>query len=142
MSHSFFIRAPPQKVFEALTDPKWLIKWGPDIAKVSRRKGGSYSFGFEGGRWVHSGKILEYVSGASVSYSWEWPGVELLGTKLRFAVRPKKGGALLDVEHSGFPKIGRWTDLYGVTEWGWTYYAMNLKSVLETGYDLRSRDDA
>jgi len=141
VSHKFFIRAPPKKVFEAVSDPKQLVKWASDTATVSPRKGGSYTLGFDGGRWIHSGKVLQYLPGVKVAYSWEWPGGELHGTKLTWTVKPMKGGTLLKVEHSGFPRSEKWTDLYGITEWGWTYYSMNLKSVMETGHDLRSSND-
>jgi hypothetical protein len=67
--------------------------------------------------------------------------VELDGTILSLSVRAKFGGTLLQIEHTGFPKAERWTDLYGGAEWGWTYFAMNLKSLLENGHDLRSRHD-
>jgi hypothetical protein len=57
------------------------------------------------------------------------------------SVEPKDDGCLLRVDHEGFPKLEDWTDLYGGAEWGWTYFALNLKSVLETGHDLRSKYD-
>jgi hypothetical protein len=56
-------------------------------------------------------------------------------------LEPAADGTLLTVEHTGFPRGEEWVELYGGTEWGWTYFAMNLKSVLESGHDLRSPSD-
>lgn len=40
-----------------------------------------------------------------------------------------------------FPREEKWTAPYGGAEWGWAYFAINLKSVPETGQDLRSERD-
>ena len=140
VGHQYLIRATPEKTFDALVNPAMLVKWLADRAELSARKGGSYRLGWTDGP-THTGKLLEYDPGRSITLSWEWPGVALRGTTLRLSVEPKDGGSLFAIEHSGFPKLDEWTDLYGGAEWGWTYFAMNLKSVLETGHDLRSRLD-
>jgi uncharacterized protein YndB with AHSA1/START domain len=140
VSHQYFIQASPKKVFRAITDPKWVVRWLADTAEMSPRKGGTYAVGWNNGP-QHRGTFLEFVPGKSVTMSWEWEGVNLHGTRFRLSVSPKGKGALLEIEHSGFPKEPAWVDLYGGTEWGWTYFAMNLKSVLETGHDLRSNHD-
>ena len=140
VSHQYFVRASPAKLFDALTNPKVLVTWLADRAEFLPRKGGRYLLGWTDGP-THTGEILEYVPGKSVALAWEWPGVTLKGTVFRLSVEPKDDGAMLVVEHTGFPKLEQWTDLYGGAEWGWTYFAVNLKSVLESGHDLRSRYD-
>lgn len=137
---AFYIRASPRKVFEAITKPGPLAKWFCESAEISLRTGGSYRFIIAGG-WEHSGTIARLVPGKSITFRWAWNGVPLRGTRFRLEVEPSPGGSLLTVVHSGFPRTEEWVDLYGITEWGWTYYAMNLKSVLETGHDLRSPKD-
>ena len=89
----------------------------------------------------HSGTILRFVPDKSITLSWEWEGISLQGTNLTLSVEPKGKGSLLKFEHSGFPIQDKWLDLYAGAEWGWTYFAMNLKSFLETGNDLRSKYD-
>jgi uncharacterized protein YndB with AHSA1/START domain len=140
VSHQYFIRAPTRKVFEAITESEWLTRWLCDRAAISPHKGGRYSIGWIDGP-THEGEVLEFVPGRSVTLAWSWEGVKLGGTQFKLSVEPKDDGALFEVEHSGFPREERWADLYGGAEWGWTYFAMNLKSVLETGYDLRSKYD-
>jgi uncharacterized protein YndB with AHSA1/START domain len=138
--HQYFIRGQPKEIFRAITDPEWIVKWLCDSAAISLRNGGSYSFGWKGGP-THHGTILALVPGKRITFSWTWPGVDLAGTRFTLAVAKKGAGSLLTVEHSGFPRSEKWTDLYGGAEWGWTYFAMNLKSVIEGGSDLRSPFD-
>ena len=140
VDHQYFIRAAPDAVFRALADPDRMTRWLCDRAEVSPRKGGRYLLAWNDGP-THTGSIIEYRRGRRISFAWTWPGVTLQGTVLAFSVRAKDDGTLLRVEHRGFPRLERWTELYGGAEWGWTYFALNLKSVLETGHDLRSRHD-
>ncbi len=134
---TFGIRSSPSRVFRALTVPGQLTRWLCESAEISCRTGGPYRFVFPGG-WEHTGTLARYVPGRSITFRWSWNGVPLKGTLFRLTVKPADGGSLLTVVHSGFPRKEKWVDLYGITEWGWTYYVMNLKSVLETGHDLRS----
>jgi len=140
VDHQYFIRAEPAAVFRALTEPAWLTRWLCDSAEISARPGGSYRLSWNGGP-THTGTIVDFVPGAKIALAWRWPGVELDGTVFSLAVEPWEGGALLRILHTGFPRREEWTDLYGGAEWGWTYFAMNLKSVLENGHDLRAKPD-
>lgn len=140
VDHQYFIRAAPARTFEAITSPLLLVKWLADTADIDLREGGRYQLGWRGGP-THTGTIAEFVPGKSIALAWEWPGVALRGTLFKLSVEPKDEGSILRVEHSGFPKEEKWTDLYGGAEWGWTYFALNLKSLLETGHDLRSPHD-
>jgi len=140
VERTFFIRAPATRVFRAISEPRGLSRWLVERASIQLRKGGSYEFEFEGG-WIHRGTVLGIKPGKQLTLSWEWKGVPLRGTVFTLAVSPRRGGSLLTLKHTGFPRQEKWVDLYGVTEWGWTYYGMNLKSVLERGRDLRSNLD-
>lgn len=140
VDHQYFIRASPELVFRAITDPKQLTQWLCDHAEISLKKGGSYSLGWTGGP-THTGTLVEFVPGERIAFEWSWPGVALRGTVFSLAVEPSGDGAILRIEHRGFPRSEEWTDLYGGAEWGWTYFPMNLKSVLENGRDLRAKQD-
>jgi uncharacterized protein YndB with AHSA1/START domain len=137
VDHQYFIRAEPAAVFQALTEPAWLTRWLCDTAELSLRKGGSYRLGWTDGP-THAGAIVDFTPGTRIAFAWTWPGTALEGTVVSLEVVPREGGALLRVRHTGFPRREEWVDLYGGAEWGWTYFAMNLKSLLEHGHDLRS----
>jgi uncharacterized protein YndB with AHSA1/START domain len=136
-----FIHASPAKVFRAISDPEFLPRWFMDRATLEPSKGGHYSFTWDGGP-THTGTLLEYVRGKRLTLTWQWPGQERLGvTRLRLSVEPKAGGTVLRFVHSGFTRGGAWGDLYEGAIQGWTYFMMNLKSVLDHGHDLRSPYD-
>ncbi|MCI4364173.1 MAG: SRPBCC domain-containing protein [Thermoplasmata archaeon] len=140
VDRQFFIRASPPTVFDAISTPRGLASWMVARAELPAKTGARYELEFDGG-WRHRGTVQRLQAGRSIALTWAWDGVPLKGTVLTLSVRAKKGGALFQLAHSGFPREKRWMDLYGVSEWGWTYYGMNLKSVLETHHDLRSRWD-
>ncbi len=127
-------------MFRALTEPAWLVRWLSDRAELDARTGGRYRLAWRDGP-EHEGTVLECVPPRRLTLAWSWPGVALAGTRLRLTLDGAPGGTLLTVEHTGFPRGERWTDLYGATEWGWTYFFLNLRSVLELGHDLRSSRD-
>jgi uncharacterized protein YndB with AHSA1/START domain len=136
-----FVDASPKKVFKYVSDPERLTRWFVDRAALSGRKGGRYALTWEGGP-THTGKVLEFVRGKSLTLTWQWPGIEDdLTTRLKISVEPKKGGAVVRFTHSGFPKKERWVDLHAGAVQGWMYFLMNLKSVVEHGHDLRSPHD-
>jgi uncharacterized protein YndB with AHSA1/START domain len=136
-----FIHTSPSKVFKAISEPQLLTRWFMDRATLPPRKGGNYSFAWEGGP-THVGKVLEFIRGRRITLAWTWPGQEHLGaTKLMLSVQSKKNGSVVWFTHSGFRTGGEWVDLYEGALRGWTYFMMNLKSVLENGHDLRSPDD-
>jgi len=137
VNRQFFVRASPSKVFEAISTPGGLASWMVVRADLPAKTGAMYELEFDGG-WRHRGMVQRFLTGRSISLAWSWDGVPLKGTVLTLSVRPKKGGALFRLVHGGFPREKKWMDLYGGAEWGWTYYGMNLKSVLETRHDLRS----
>jgi len=121
-----------------LSEPKLVTRWLSNTADFSPRKGAQYSMRWKD-RPPHRGEILEFVPGRKITFSWSWPGLErkLKLTRVRLSVRRKGRGTIFKIEHSGFPGGERWVDLYAGAVWGWTYFAMDLKSVLETGTDLR-----
>ena len=140
VERAFFVRASPSNVYRAISTPKGLVSWMVVRADLPREVGARYELEFDGG-WVHQGTVRRIQPGRSITLTWAWEGVPVKGTTLTLAVRPRRGGAMFSFLHRGFPREPKWTDLYAGAERGWTYYGMNLKSVLETGHDLRSRWD-
>lgn len=140
VSHQYFVRAQAPVVFRAVSDPAWLTRWLCDRAELTLENGGRYLLGWNDGP-THTGSIVEVIPGKRLALAWSWPGVALEGTVFSLTVEADGDGALLRIEHTGFPRNETWAELYGGAEWGWTYFAMNLKSVLETGRDLRSPQD-
>jgi uncharacterized protein YndB with AHSA1/START domain len=140
VDHQYLIHAPVENVFRAISDPAWITRWLCDRAEIEPRAGGAYSLGWTDGP-THTGTLVEFRPGERIAFAWSWPGVTLTGTVFTLSVEPFGDGTVLKVQHTGFPRTEEWADLYGGAEWGWTYFAVNLKSVLENGKDLRSPRD-
>src|SRR5690242_18346337 len=59
IEQSYYLNAPTETVFEALTEPKMLVKWFLAKAHVDPREGGDYDFDWLGG-YHYSGKIMRF----------------------------------------------------------------------------------
>jgi len=94
----YFVKAPPSKVFRALTEPSLLKKWFVASARMSPRKGGNYTFNW-GGEMAQSGKVLSYVRDKSLSLSWPQVqrGKPLGMTRATFRLKPKDDGTIPEV---------------------------------------------
>jgi uncharacterized protein YndB with AHSA1/START domain len=135
-----FIKAPPSKVFKAITEPHLLKRWFIASAKLSPRKGGNFSFEWQGG-YTLSGKVLDYARDRKLSLSWRHGKEEErpLGiTRVSFKLKPKEDGTILELTHSGYKSGNPWIEEYAEHSSGWAYYLTNLKSVLQHNRDLRS----
>jgi uncharacterized protein YndB with AHSA1/START domain len=139
----FYIDASPKKVFRAISEPERLTRWFLHDAKLAPKKGGKYTFVWQGG-YSHTGRVVEFVDGRRLTLTWPQfadDSKRLGETRLTLAVVKKGTGSLLRIEHTGFQKNERWIETYAGTHSGWAYFVMNLKSVLEHGHDLRSKHD-
>ena len=141
IQQSYFVAAPVSKVFRALSDPRGLTTWFLAKAQVEPRKGGAYEFEWRAG-YRHSGKVLDFVRGKKLSLTWpNGVGRKRLTTRVTFSVRRQGRGTRVHLRHTGYPRSDPWIEVYGATQCGWSYFLMNLKSVLEHGHDLRSPKD-
>jgi len=138
IEQSYYFEAPVEKVFQALTDSKILVKWFLSKAKVVPKKGESYSFDWIGGYHM-VGKVKEFEMNRSVSFSWsdKLKSGKLARTTVSFKVAKKGQGTSLKLYHTGFVD----PEHYAECSSRWGYYLTNMKSVLDHGTDLRSEYD-
>src|SRR5579863_5091341 len=116
VDRQFFVRTSPSKAFEAVSTPGGLASWMVVRAELPSKTGAEYELEFDGG-WRHRGTVRGFRAGRSIALTWAWDGVPLKGTVFTLSVRAKKGGSLVQLVHSGFPREKKWVDLYGVSEW-------------------------
>ena len=138
IEQAYFFKAPPKKVFQALTDSRVLTKWFLSKANVVPKRGGTYAFDWIGGYHM-TGEVKEIEANKSVSYSWHdrLESGEVTNTIASFEVVRKGNGTLLKLHHTGFEDPVHFAECS--SRWG--YYLTNMKSVLEHGKDLRSKYD-
>jgi len=115
------IAAPPERVFQALTDPRQLLRWWSDDAcraelwEFDARPGGRWRF-----KTAHSGKaingvtdfeasgeILEYDPPRLLTYTWfaNWNDDPAQRTLVRWDLTPSAVGTRVKVTHSGLAKL-------------------------------------
>jgi uncharacterized protein YndB with AHSA1/START domain len=137
-----YLAATPATVFEALTTSRGLSRWFLESAEIEPKAGTEYTFTWQGG-YHHSARVLAAVPGRRLVLAWpNRLGRQTKMTAVAFSLRKKGRGTLLTLRHEGYPRSGGWLEIYGSTQSGWAYFLTNLKSVLATGRDLRSDDDA
>jgi uncharacterized protein YndB with AHSA1/START domain len=142
IEQTFFVAAPPARVYSALTQPRQLTKWFLESASINPKAGSAFRFTWPGG-YALKGKVEAAVSARRLELEWRdrFDGGPTFRTRVRFTLRKKGKGTVLTVTHRGFKNGKRWVALYGSIQAGWAYYLSNLRSVLEHGIDLRSELD-
>ena len=139
------IAAPPERVFEALIDPKQVLQWWTsDACQID-------SFAMEpkrGGRWRYDskqstlnvsgvskfhceGEVLEYDPPRLLAYSWiaNWHADKSRRTVVRWELAPKSGGTQVKVTHSGLAQEPTARKDYSG---GWPGVVENLKKFVES----------
>ena len=74
------IKSPPSRVFKAITDPKQLTQWFPDVASLEPKVGGKISFRFSesnsktiSDNQIIEGEIIELEKNKRLVYTWGHP---------------------------------------------------------------------
>jgi len=112
-----YIAAPPDRVFQALIDPKQVMAWWTTPESPIE------SFSIEpkcGGRWIYDtkqtkinvdgvtkfhceGEVLEYDPPRVLAYTWiaNWHADKSRRTVVRWELTPQSNGTLVKITHSG-----------------------------------------
>ena len=114
------IAAPPDRVFQALTDADQLKRWfsSPECPakfwQMDPRLGGKYGYATEKGTMVVNGvtefechgEIVEYDPPRVIAYTWlaNWHDAAARSTTVRWELTPKASGTQVRVTHSGLAK--------------------------------------
>jgi uncharacterized protein YndB with AHSA1/START domain len=139
------IAAPPDRVFQALIDPRQVLQWWgqegvyrcTEFASDVRRGGQwrSAGVGPDGGRFEASGEYIEVDPPRLLIYSWvaSWTGA--LKTTVRWELNPANNGTLLRLSHSGLSAHPELAQSYR----GWPRMLEWLKAFLERGETVEMR---
>ena len=111
------IKAPPAKVYAALTKPEQMVQWwGPDAgptlsAEADVRPGGRFSVVFRllnGAEYNPSGVYRVVVPEKKLVFTWEWSGAPERESLVTFLLEPfdgviEGGGTILTLIHEQLP---------------------------------------
>jgi uncharacterized protein YndB with AHSA1/START domain len=103
------LKAPPERVYVAWTDPEKLIRWfgradataGSFKADIDARVGGRFRFSFSTASEYYevSGVYREVVPNARLVFSWAWHSTPERESEVTVAIRPDGAGTLLTLHH-------------------------------------------
>lgn len=105
------IKAPPQKVYAAWTEPEKLMQWfGPDAGKVVSaetdvRVGGRFRIVFhtlDGEQHDVSGTYSEVAPNQKLAFSWAWRTLPERESRVTLTFKPDGEGTLLTLLHEQF----------------------------------------
>ena len=130
LEKELFIKASPERVFQALIEKADLERWFVQKAEVDLRPGGAIRF-----EWapdaVEIGTILVLDPPHRLSYSWET--LEPSPTTITFELTAENDGTRLHLIHTGIGEGEDWDNYYTSINSGWSVHLKNLTAWLETG---------
>ena len=105
------IKAPPARVYAALTEPAKMMRWwGPDAGPTLRaeadvRPGGRFSVVFrtlDGSEHTACGVYREVVPDQKLIFTWEWIAMPERESLVTLLLKPVNGGTELTLVHEQF----------------------------------------
>jgi len=110
------LRAPPDRVYRAFTDPSALVKWMPPhgftatVHSMDLKVGGGYKMSFKnlttGGSHSFGGEYLELVPGQRIVHTDTFDDPNLPGVmKVTVTLRKVSCGTELDVVQENIPSV-------------------------------------
>ena len=129
------VNAPPAEVYRAFTNSTALREWLCDAAQADRRKGGRVHLWWNAGQHM-TGEFAALVPDKKVAFTWRGRS-DPAATNVQVSFTAKNGGTLVTLTHSGVGAGKVWADAVAGFKHEWPRSLENLKSVLETGRDLR-----
>lgn len=129
------IEAPPAQLYRAFTNSGALREWLCDGAMVHLAKGGPLHLWWVSGYYA-TGEFRKLVPGEQVNFTWQGRG-EPGETRVSVMLRPDGEGTVVALAHKRVGAGKRWAEAAAAIRQGWERGLENLRSVLETGHDLR-----
>jgi len=133
-----FVNAPVKFAYRAFTNSTSLREWLCDASTVEphadgRRRGRMYLWWH--GDFYSSGHYLELDENKRVKFRW-FSSIDPAPTEVTVTFSDKDGGTLVHMDHE-VPDDESWKKMADGFRENWEDSLENLKSVLETGIDLR-----
>jgi uncharacterized protein YndB with AHSA1/START domain len=130
-----FIRTTPEKLWEALTDPRFIRKYWFDMTvECGWKKGSPWKLVYPDGRLADKGEILEIDPPRRMVIRWqnEWkPEIKAEGPgRCTIELDPVGSAVKLTITHEMDRPESK---LITAVSSGWPRILSNLKSLLETG---------
>ena len=122
------VGAPPMKVWEAWTSSDGIAAWwGPPASNIDLRIGGPFELFFahdapEGSRGSEGCKVLAYVPGESLSFTWNAPphlALRETNTWVVLTFTSAAAGTTVRLVHTGFLTGADWDEYMAYFDEAW-----------------------
>ena len=134
VSSEIFVEAPAKMAYRAFTSSTSLREWLCDVATVEPHPKGRMFLWWRGD-FYSSGHYLELEEKKCIRFRW-YSNIDPAPTEVTVSIMEKNGGALVRMDHD-VPDDPSWSKMAETFRENWVESLENLKSVLETGVDLR-----
>ena len=129
-----FVQVPPKLAYRAFTSSTALREWLCDVATVEPHPGGRMYLWWRGD-FSSNGNYLALDENKCVKFRWHG-SPDPAPTEATVTFTEQDGGTLVRIEHA-VPEEDDWKPIGETFRKNWAESFENLKSVLETGIDLR-----
>lgn len=127
--HYLVIKAPVQKVYEAITTQDGLSKWWTKEAIAKPEEGFLNEFFFAKDDHQKM-RVTHLDTNKAVHWTCEEGDPEWVNTKFSFELAEKDGKTILQFAHKDWREA---TDFYASCNYHWGYFMHSLKKLCETG---------
>jgi uncharacterized protein YndB with AHSA1/START domain len=131
LEKALFIRATPQRVFRALTEPAELEQWFVNKAEVDLRPGGALKFTWREGE-VAEGVFLLVDPPHRLSFRWRMRD-HRGETTVSIELTPQREGTQVRLVETGWGGDEDWDRLYNAVDAGLSFFFERLVDWLEEG---------
>ena len=129
-----FVNASPKAVYRAFTNSTSLREWLCDVATVEKHPEGRMYLWWRGD-FYSSGHYLELEEDKCIRFRW-YSNTDPAPTEVTVSLIQSDSGTLVRMDHE-VPNDPSWSKMAETFRENWVESLENLKSVLETGVDLR-----
>lgn len=129
------IQVKPEAVFRTLSQAYEWREWLCQEAKFASRPKKKWEAKWEDG-YEAKGVFTALDPGRKVAFTWE-DALTPKPTKAEFSLKPIPQGTELTLRHTGYEPGPKWAKALAMARMAWPPCLDNLKSILETGIDLR-----
>jgi uncharacterized protein YndB with AHSA1/START domain len=134
VTSEIFVDAPPKVIYRAFTNATSLREWLCDVATVEPHPRGRMYLWWRG-EFYSSSHYLELDENKRIKFRW-YSSIDPSPTEVTVSLIEKDGSTLVRLDHE-VPDDPSWSKKAETFRDNWDESLENLKSVLETGVDLR-----
>ena len=129
------VPAKAEDVFYAVSTAQGWRDWLTDAAYFRPQPGGSFHLAWDTG-WYAAGSVEALEKPSTVSLRWTGKDAPA-ATQVTFSLEPNGENTLVKLAHTGFEEGEDWEASYDLALSGWETGLENLKSIFDSGADLR-----